>query len=109
MKTKTFLGLPVINSAGLYAVIRNYLSVILFTGIPYVVLASVFNVFQTSEKNYILQAILLIVSLILGHFTRVSVNKLFGDKFFMVPKYDKFFYPAGLILTYLIINEIWGL
>lgn len=117
MKTKTFLGLPVTESAGLYAIIRNYLSVILFTGIGYFLIAMLIGsingdtwmYIQSVEKYYKEQFLFLIFAVLFSHLCRVLLNKFAGDKFFMIFKFDRFFYPLAFILTYLVINEIWGL
>lgn len=117
MKNKTFLGLPAIEKAGLYAIIRNYLSVILFAGIGYFLIAmligsingDIWKYIQSIEKYYLAQFVFLIFAVLFSHLCRVLLNKFVGDKFFMIFKFDRFFYPLALILTYLVINEIWGL
>lgn len=116
MKTKTFLGLPLITSVKLEGLFRNWLSIILFTGIGYFLFAMLLGSFagdtwkyvQSSEKQYPIQAFLLLVGIIFGHFARVSLNKV-GDRFFIIKKFDIPFYVVGAVLTYLVINEVWGL
>ena len=116
MKIKTFLGLPSLQSAGLYAILRNWLSIILFTGIGYFLSAILLGTFtgdiwkyiQSTEKYYVVQFALLLTGVIFGHFARVALNKA-GDRFFILKKVDIPFYILGFILTYLIINEIGGL
>ena len=116
METKKFLGLPLLQSVGLYAILRNWLSIILFTGIGYFLAAMLFGTFtgdiwkyiQSIEKYYVVQFALLLTGVIFGHFARVSLNSI-GDKFFIIKKLDIPFYILGFVLTYLVINEIWGL
>ena len=116
MKTKTFLGLPSPQSAGLYAILRNWLSIILFSGIGYFLFAILLGSFsgdtwkyvQNSDKQYAVQALLLLAGVVFGHFARVSLNKT-GDRFFILKKVDYVFYFVVSVLAYLIINEIWGL
>lgn len=116
METKKFLGLPSPQSAGLYAVLRNWLSIILFTGIGYFLAAVLFGSFdgetwkyvQSIEKYYVVQFVLLLAGIVFGHLVRIALNKI-GDRFFIVKKVDIPFYLLGFILTYLVINEIWGL
>ena len=116
MKTKKFLGLPLLQSVGLYAILRNWLAIILFTGIGYFLSAMLLGGFagdtwkyvQSSEKYYLEQAFLLLAGIVFGHFARVSLNKI-GDEFFILKKVDYVFYLVGFVLTYLVINEIWGL
>lgn len=116
METKKFLGLPLLQSAGLYAILRNWLSIILFTGIGYFLFAMLLGTFdgeiwkyiQSSEKYYVVQFVLLLAGVVFGHFARVSLNKA-GDRFFILKKVDYVFYLVGFILTYLVLNEIWGL
>ena len=116
MKTKTFLGLPSLQSAGFYAILRNWLSIILFTGIGYflsaillgTVTGDIWKYIQSTEKYYVAQFALLSVGVIFGHFVRVVLNKN-GDRFFILKKIDTLFYILGFVLTYLVINEIWGL
>lgn len=116
MKTKTFLGLPLITSVKLEGLFRNWLSIILFTGIGYFLFAILLGSFagdtwkyvQSSEKQYIVQAFLLLAGVVFGHFARVFLNKA-GDRFFILKKVDYIFYFVGFILTYFVINEIWGL
>lgn len=116
MKTQTFLGLPLLQSVGLYAILRNWLAIILFTGIGYFLFAMLLGSFagdtwkyvQSSEKYYLVQALLLLAGIVFGHFARVFLNKT-GDVFFILKKVDYVFYLVGFVLTYLVINEIWGL
>ena len=116
MKNKTFLGLPLLQSAGLYAILRNWLSIILFTGIGYFLFAMLLGSFagdtwkyvQSVEKYYVVQALLLLAGIVFGHLVRIILNKN-GDRFFIFKKLDIPFYILGFILTYLVINEIWGL
>lgn len=116
MKNKTFLGLPSPQSAGLYAILRNWLSIILFTGIGYFLSAMLLGTFtgdiwkyiQSTEKYYVFQFVSLLASVIFGHIARVSLNKN-GDRFFIIKKLDIPFYILGFVLTYLVINEIGGL
>lgn len=116
MKTKKFLGLPILQSAGLYAILRNWGSIILFTGIGYFLFAILLGSFagdtwkyvQSTDKQYVEQALLLLAGILFGHFARVSLNKT-GDRFFILKKVDYIFYLVGTVLTYLVINEIWGL
>ena len=113
---KTFLGLPLLQSAGLYAILRNWGSIILFTGIGYFLFAMLlgslagdtWKYVQSAEKNYPVQALLLLASVVFGHFARVFLNNA-GDRFFILKKVDYIFYIVGFILTYLVLNEIWGL
>ena len=116
MKTKTFLGLPSPQSAGFYAILRNWGSIILFTGIGYFLSAilmgtltgDIWKYIQSTEKYYAVQFGSLLTGVIFGHFARVSLNNI-GDRFFIIKKIDIPFYILGFILTYLIINEIGGL
>ena len=116
MKTKTFLGLPSPQSVGFYAILRNWLSIILFTGIGYFLSAILLGTFTggiwkyilSTEKFYVAQFVSLLAGVIFGHFARVALNKA-GDKFFILKKVDIPFYILGFVLTYLIINEIGGL
>lgn len=116
METKKFLGLPLLQSAGLYAILKNWLSIILFSGMGYFLFAILLGSFtgdtwkyvQNSDKQYAAQALLLLAGVVFGHFARVSLNKA-GDWFFILKKVDYIFYLVGFILTYLVINEIWGL
>ena len=116
METKKFLGLPLLQSVGLYAILRNWLSIILFTGIGYFLFAILLGTFtgdiwkyiQSTEKYYVVQFVSLLVGVIFGHIARVSLNHI-GDRFFIIKKIDIPFYILGFILTYLIINEIGGL
>ena len=109
---KTFLGLPSPQSAGLYTILRNWLSIILFTGLGYFLLGSfagdVWKHIQSTEKYYVVQFVLLLAGVVFGHVARVALNKA-GDWFFILKKVDIPFYIVGFILTYLVINEIWGL
>ena len=113
---KTFLLLPSLQSAGLNAVLRNWLSIILFTGIGYFLFAMLLGGFagdtwkyiQSTEKYYLVQFVLLLAGVVFGHFVRVFLNKN-GDRFFILKKIDIPFYIVGMVLTYLVINEIWGL
>lgn len=113
---KTFLGLPLLQSAGLYAILRNWGSIILFTGLGYFLTAMLLGSFagdtwkyvQSSEKQYVEQSLLLLVGILFGHFARVSLNKT-GDRFFILKKVDYVFYFVVSVLAYLVINEIWGL
>ena len=116
MKTKTFLGLPSLQSAGFYAILRNWGSIILFTGIGYFLSAMLLGTFtggiwkyiQSTEKYYVAQFALLLTGVIFGHFARVSLNSI-GDRFFIIKKLDIPFYILGFVLTYLVTNEIWGM
>lgn len=116
MKNKTFLGLPSPQSAGLYAILRNWGSIILFTGLGYFLAAmllgtltgDIWKYIQSIEKYYVVQFALLSAGVIFGHIARVVLNKN-GDRFFIIKKLDIPFYILGFILTYLVINEIWGL
>ena len=113
---KTFLGLPSPQSASYYAILRNWLSIILFTGIGYFLSAMLLGTFtgdiwkyiQSTEKYYVVQFTLLLTGVIFGHFARVSLNSI-GDRFFILKKIDIPFYILGFVLTYLVINEIGGL
>ena len=113
---KTFLGLPSPQSAGFYAILRNWLSIILFTGIGYFLSAILLGTFigdiwkyiQSTEKYHVAQFVSLLTGVIFGHFARVSLNKN-GDRFFIIKKLDIPFYILGFVLTYLVINEIGGL
>ena len=86
MKTKTFLGLPSPQSAGLYAILRNWLSIILFTGLGYFLAAMLLGTFdgeiwkyiQSTENYYVVQFVSLLAGVIFGHFARVALNKV-GD------------------------------
>ena len=92
---KTFLGLPSPQSAGFYAILRNWLSIILFTGIGYFLFAILLGTFtgdiwkyiQSTEKYYVAQFALLLTGVIFGHFARVSLNSI-GDRFFIIKKLD---------------------
>ena len=116
MKNKTFLGLPVLQSVGFKMILRNWLSIILFTGIGYFLSAILLGTFtgdiwkyiQSTEKYCVVQFALLLTGVIFGHFARVALNKN-GDRFFIIKKVDIPFYILGFVLTYLVINEIWGL
>ena len=113
---KTFLGLPSLQSASYYAILRNWLSIILFTGIGYFLSAMLLGTFtgdiwkyiQSTEKYYVAQFALLLTGVIFGHFARVSLNSI-GDRFFIIKKLDIPFYILGFVLTYLVTNEIWGM
>ena len=63
---------------------------------------------QEVDKHYELQAYFLLASLILGHLSRVFANVVLGDRFYHLPKTDKFFYPIAIVLAYLVINELFG-
>ena len=116
MKNKTFLGLPSPQSAGFNMILRNWLSIILFTGIGYFLSAILLGTFtggiwkyiQSTEKYYTAQFVSLLAGVIFGHFARVSLNSI-RDRFFIIKKLDIPFYILGFVLTYLVINEIWGL
>lgn len=111
-----FLGLPSPQSASYYAILRNWSSIILFTGIGYFLSAILIGTFtgdiwkyiQSTEKYYVVQFALLLTGVIFGHFTRVSLNSI-GDRFFIIKKLDIPFYIIGFVLAYLVSNEIWGL
>ena len=116
MKTTKFLGLPIINSAGIYAVIKNWLSIILFTGLGYFISAMIcgsiegftWKYIQSEVHYYEIQFYLLLMGVILGHVFRYILYK-FGSNFFILRKLDYIFYLIGFILTYLVINELFGL
>lgn len=116
METKTFLGLPLITSVNLGGLFRNWLSIILFTGLSYFLFSIIFGLFngdiwlyiQSENRQYVVQFILLILGVISGHFIRVLLTNL-GSKFFIYKPYDYIFYVIGFILTFLVLNEIWGL
>ena len=111
-----FLGLPVEKQVGLYKMIRNWLSIVLFTGIWYFLTAmfigfiqnDIWKYVQSIEKYYFVQFIILTLGVIFGHFTRVGLN-IIGDRFFIYKRVDLIFYIIGFILTYFIINELFGL
>lgn len=117
MKTKTFLGLPILQGMpNLWSALRHALSIILFTGLWYFISAMIYGSFQgdtwkyiqSTEKYYVVQFVSLLTGVIFGHFVRVSLNSI-GDRFFIIKKIDIPFYILGFVLTYLIINEIWRL
>lgn len=110
---KTFLGLPILETADFRAVIKHILSVILFTGLAYFVLAIIAGGFswkyvQSVEKHYVMQFLLLALAVLGGNLLRTSANK-FGKFFFHLPKLDKYLYPIGFVVAYLVINEIFGM
>ena len=113
---KTFLGLPILENAGLWAILKHIASVVLFTGLAYFILAisagtikgDTWQYVQSVEKHYIAQFILLSLALLGGNLFRAVINK-FGLFFFHLPKLDKYLYPIGFVLSYLIINEIFGM
>lgn len=112
---KTFLGLPVVQSTNLWGLFRHILSIILFSGLGYFGTAiltgaysgDIWMYIQSTQKFYVTQGILLLVGIFIGHLTRVFLNTK-GDRFFHFPKVDKWFYPLAIVITYLVLNEIWG-
>lgn len=118
---KTFLGLPIYTTGvSLLTSMRHVLSIILFTGLGYFLSAmvvggisgDVWMYVQSPEKHYIVQLFLLALGVFLGVVMKAQLTKLDNDKikfFFHYPKLDKYLYPIGFILTYLIINELFGL
>lgn len=96
--------------------LRHLLAIILFTGFGYFGIAILTGVIQgdswkyiqSVEKYYVAQGVFLIVGVLIGYVIQILLNKA-GDLFFHYWKVDKYFYPAFLLITYLVINEIWGL
>lgn len=114
---KKFLGLEVVLGELHYTkILKHYGTIILFTGLWYFISAmivgaingDIWKYVQSTEKFYFVQFILLLSGVILGNFSRVGLS-LLGDHTFHYPKMDKWFYPLSFILTYLIINEIFGM
>lgn len=117
MEEKTFLGLPIISNASWQATLKHLLGVILFTGLGYFIVAIVVGQLNTKdpwyyiqqeEKDYWMQFGILLGGTLLGHLLRILGN-LRRPFFFILPWLDKWIYPLGFILAYLVINEIWGL
>lgn len=117
MKNKTFLGLPILEiSPNSRSFMKHNLSIILSTALSYIIVIMSFGLykndtwkyFQSEERYYILTLISLFIALLLGNLLRALANTYFVT-FYHLPKWDKWFYPIGFILSYLIINEIWGL
>lgn len=115
-KYKTFFNLPIVSGLSLVANIRNYLAALLFTGLWYFILAMGVGVFcansasyyiQSSEKQYVEQAFLLLSAFILNFPSRGLLN-IFGDKFFINKKADVYVYSLMLVIIYFAINEILG-
>ena len=110
---KTFLGLPILENAGLWAILKHIASVVLFTALAYFILAILAGGFswkyvQSPEDDYVIQFFLLLFGVIGGNILRVQANR-FRPFFFHLPKLDKYLYPIGFVFTYLIINEIFGM
>ena len=118
---KTFLGLPIYTTGiTLFTSMRHILSTILFTGLGYFISAmiagglsgDVWMYIESIEKYYFIQTVLLILGSILGVIMRGLLNKLDNGSlkfFFHYPRLDKYLYPIGLIIAFLIINELFGL
>ena len=110
---KTFLGLPILENADFRSTMKHIFSVILFTGLAYFILAIIAGGFswkyvQSVEKHYVMQFFLLALAVLGGNALRFFANK-FGKFFFHLPKLDKYLYPIGFILAYMVINEIFGM
>lgn len=113
METKKFLGLPVINSVNLPGLLKNWLSIILFTGVSYFIISLILGLLkndawlyiQSETPYYLIQLILLFLGVLFGHIIRVILNNI-DSKFFICKKIDLLFYIIGFIITYLIIIEI---
>lgn len=112
----SFFGLPVVSDAGAYSVLRNWLSIVLFTGIGYFLIAMTYGSVQGDTWMYIqsdypfykIQFVILLVAVVFGHICRFMLNKI-GDNFFLQAKTDIAFYIVGFTLAFLVINEIGGL
>lgn len=118
---KTFLGLPIYKTGvSFLSSLRHIMSIILFTGFGYFLSAiavggisgDVWMFVQSPEKHYLVQLLLLVLGVFLGVVMKGQLNKFDNGEikfFFHYPKLDKYLYPIGFILAYLIINEIFGL
>lgn len=112
---KKFLGLPVLESAGWQAVLKHVLSIILFTALGYFLISIITGItkgdtwkyIQQVDKDYFIQFILLFSGVIIGILIKGLLN-MWKPFFFHLPKLDRWLYPLGFIITYMIINEIAG-
>lgn len=111
------LKLPVLkDGVTIMTLGKHYLTIIFCTGIAYFLIAmgagvlqgDVWMYVQSSQEQYLEQALILAGALILGYIFRILL-KLTGDFIFNFWKTDKYFYPIATIVTYLVINEIWGM
>lgn len=113
---KRFAGLPVLESVGFYALLKHIASIILFTGIAYFIIAITLGLvsgdnwkyIQSADNHYVVQFFILLSAVVVGNFLRAVANR-FVEFFFHLPKVDKYLYPIGFVLAYLIINEIFGM
>lgn len=114
---KTFLGLRIREyNTPVTALIFNYVATIVLTAIWYFTLNTLLGILggnmdmyvQPVEEKYIVQGILLLCAIILSSYTKGILN-IFRPIFFHYHKLDRWFYPIGLILTYLIIAKVLGL
>lgn len=113
---KKILGVPVVESVRFSVLIRHIGSVILFSGLGYFLTCMTLGTFegdtwkylQSTETLYVTQFFLLLSGIILGNIIRGMFNYS-GIFFFHYLKVDKYLYPLGFIIAYLVINEIGGL
>ena len=113
---KRFAGLPVAESVGFYALLKHVLSIILSTGIAYFIIAvfsglisgDAWKYVQSDDKHYFAQFLFLLLAVAGGNFLRAVANR-FSEFFFHLPRIDKYLYPIGFTIAYLVINEIFGM
>jgi hypothetical protein len=112
---KTFISLPVMRSGiGASSLLRHIGGVVLFSILGYCLTAMTFGAiagdvwkyFQSIERFYITQAIIMLVVIVIGIIFKAFANMLMFTFFYHYPKIDKYLYPIGFVLGWLIINEI---
>ena len=98
------------------ALLKHYLAIIIFTSFGYFGTAILtgalqgdsWKYIQSVEKYYVEQGVFLALAILIGYVIQILLMRV-GDYYFHFWKTDKYFYPIGYILTYLVINEIWGM
>jgi len=111
---KEIFGIPYRNDMELNHNLKHFLTLLLFIGLGYFISAMAVGFLNgdammyidSVEKYYTLQASFLISGVGLSHIFQL-LAQLHGDKVFYC-KYDIYFIPLVLIISYLAINEIWG-